>query len=217
VTHHLSVIVLAGGDARRLGGRKADRHVAPRQRLMDPALELAAELSDDVLLLDRTRSLPAPGTRRVADLPDVPGPLGGLGAGLAAARHDWCLLLPCDLPRPDRRVVDALLADLAGDATSAFDAAVVTDDARRQPFHGLYHRRLLETVTELASGPLETHERRSLTALLERCARRGRLLERPLDTLGAAADGAFLQDVDTPADLATARRLAAAINPRARV
>ena len=30
----LSVLVLAGGDARRLGGRKADRPVTTRARLM---------------------------------------------------------------------------------------------------------------------------------------------------------------------------------------
>lgn len=42
------------------------------------------------------------------DSPDFPGPLAGIRAGLAAARHEHLLILPCDVPHIDA----PLLADL---------------------------------------------------------------------------------------------------------
>jgi molybdopterin-guanine dinucleotide biosynthesis protein A len=42
------------------------------------------------------------------DSPDFPGPLAGIRAGLVAARHQHLLILPCDVPNIDAR----LLADL---------------------------------------------------------------------------------------------------------
>jgi molybdopterin-guanine dinucleotide biosynthesis protein A len=37
------------------------------------------------------------------------GPLAGIRAGLKAARHDQLLVLPCDAPRLDRALLEALL------------------------------------------------------------------------------------------------------------
>ncbi len=196
----LSVIVLAGGDARRLGGRKADRRVRGR-RLVDPALELARGISDDVLLLGRGRDLPAPGARPVDDVAGIDGPLAGLAAGLSAARHPWCLLLPCDLPDPSAAVVTRLLA--ARDATPDARAIVVSTGGRPQPFHGLYHRDTGDVARRLGAAGGRTA---SLRALLAALREDGRLLEVPLAALGADADGRFLRDVDTPADLARLRR-----------
>ena len=192
----LSVLVLAGGDARRLGGRKAERLVRGR-RLVDPALELAARVSDDVLLLGRGRELPAPGTRAVDDAPGLTGPLAGLAAGLDAARHDWCLLLPCDLPDPSAAVVDRLRS--ARDAHPDARAVVVRSDDLAQPFHGLYRTNVADRARTLGA---RRGRQGSLRALLDDLRASGHLHEVPLATLGADADGRFLRDVDTPAELA---------------
>ncbi|WP_394542964.1 NTP transferase domain-containing protein [Azorhizophilus paspali] len=39
------------------------------------------------------------------DRPDFPGPLAGIRAGLAVARHGWLLVLPCDAPPGQCRTV----------------------------------------------------------------------------------------------------------------
>lgn len=41
---------------------------------------------------------------------DFPGPLAGIRAGLRQARHAWLLVLPCDAPRVDERLLGALLS-----------------------------------------------------------------------------------------------------------
>jgi molybdenum cofactor biosynthesis protein MoaC/molybdenum cofactor guanylyltransferase len=39
---------------------------------------------------------------------DFPGPLAGIRAGLAAMRHDWLLVLPCDAPQIDDDLLSAM-------------------------------------------------------------------------------------------------------------
>jgi molybdopterin-guanine dinucleotide biosynthesis protein A len=41
---------------------------------------------------------------------DFPGPLAGIRAGLKAARHAHLLVLPCDVPRIDEALLQAMLA-----------------------------------------------------------------------------------------------------------
>jgi molybdopterin-guanine dinucleotide biosynthesis protein A len=190
----LSVLVLAGGSARRLAGCKADRDVGG-QRLLDRVLDAARALSDDVLLLPGRRALDAPGVETRPDWEGVAGPLGGLGAGLAAARHDWCLLLPCDLPQPSAAVARALLARL----TSSSRAVLLRDASGCQPFHGLYARSLLPELRAATS-----RGERSLLRFIRPCA--GLTLVDTAELL--ELDGVLdcLRDVDTPEDLAAARR-----------
>ena len=190
----LSVIVLAGGDAKRLGGRKADRPVGSR-RLMDRVLDVAHAVSDDVLLLGRDRGLDAPDVRLCSDESPLRGPLAGLAAGLRAARHSWSLLLPCDMPHARAEVVSSLWK--ARGELSAARAVTVYSGGMSQPFHALYHRDALSTVLETGRS-----SRPSLRAFLACLAAQGRLLDVQVERLGSHADGRFLQDVDTPADFA---------------
>jgi molybdopterin-guanine dinucleotide biosynthesis protein A len=191
--------VLAGGEARRLGGAKRHLEVGGRS-LLARSLDAAVEVADEVLLLPGTRPLPAPPphtVRCIADRPDSAGPLGALAAGLAAARHEWCLLLPCDMPFVDPAVVRRLLAVASADAV---DAVVVRSEHGREPFHALYHRRALPVVlSRLAEGE------RSLKSLLDELS----VHEVPRDDFVASDPGArFLCNVNTPADLVRARGLA---------
>lgn len=188
----LSVIVLAGGRALRLGGRKAERLVAGR-RLVDRVVGAARALSDDVLLMPGERELSAPGATSHADWSGVCGPLAGLGAGLDAARHPWCWLLPCDLPQPSADVVDALREHIRPDTR----AVLLTDASGWQPFHGLYRRDLRED--------LRTATARGERSLVRWLAWLSGVVAVPVDVV-ASRDGArhCLDDVDTPADLARA-------------
>jgi molybdopterin-guanine dinucleotide biosynthesis protein A len=197
----LTGLLLAGGQARRLGGDKALVDLGGRT-LLERAGTLALACCDEVLLLDGERALHLPGLRRLPDLPSVDGPLGGLGAGLAEAKHPWCLLLSCDQPFISTAVVARLLDRL--NATEPQPLAVVLHDAHGiQPFCGLYHRDLLpELQRRTAAGE------RSLRGFLSACEPQGVTLVE-LDELPAELAADTLFDVDTPADLAHARAVCA--------
>ncbi|GJM20350.1 MAG: molybdenum cofactor guanylyltransferase [Planctomycetota bacterium] len=191
----LSVLVLAGGAGRRMGGDKPTRELHGA-RLVDPSLELALRLSDDVLLADGEAALPLPpSARRVRDDPELAGPLAGLLPGLAAARHAWVLVLPCDLLRPSEAVVRALLARARARAAQA---VVVRDEAGRQPFHALWARASLPALqARLASGG------RSMLSLLDALT----VCEVPAVELhDLDPQRGYLCDLDTQDDLRAARR-----------
>lgn len=69
------------------------------------------------------------------------GPLEGLRVGLAAARHDWALVLACDLPNLEAPVLQRLL-----DFRGGVDAVVPQTARGLQPLCALYHKRVLGQI-----------------------------------------------------------------------
>ncbi|MEI4473112.1 molybdenum cofactor guanylyltransferase [Frigidibacter sp. MR17.24] len=99
-----AVVVLAGGRSRRMGRDKAQVRLGGG-RLLDHALAGAARIAPGALLaLSWNGPAPdlAPLPPLLADpLPDHPGPLAGVLAGLgwaAGTGRDWLLTLPVDTP-----------------------------------------------------------------------------------------------------------------------
>lgn len=194
----LSAAILAGGAASRLGGRKHDALVGGRT-MLGRAFELARSLSDDVLLLPAARldvRAPAGEVRVLADAPGSPGPLGALRAALAGARHEWCLVLACDLPLLRAPLLSALAARRA-EAGRAL-AIVPVSATGRQPLCALWHREALPALDVCARAG-----RFSLRAALDALA----VLEVPVGRLPDGERG--LRNVNTRADLRRARGEAA--------
>ena len=192
----VTALVLAGGAASRMGGSKAERRLGGRT-LLEHSLSLAVAVADEVLLLPGPRTPPAAslGFRCVADWPSAlgEGPLAALGAGLQAARHPWCLLLPCDMPwlRPD---VTRRLVERAG-ATTA-EVVAVRDPSGWSPFPALYRKELAARAREeLAAG------RRSLVGLIERSTA---LVVEPAELADLDPDLRSLRGVNTLAELEAA-------------
>lgn len=106
-----SILLLAGGRGRRMGGQDKGLVEWHGRPLIAWSHRIARPLTDD-LLVSCNRNQPryaAFADRVVSDNePDFPGPLAGIRAGLAVARHRWLMALPCDAPMID----EALLAQL---------------------------------------------------------------------------------------------------------
>ncbi|MCA1748037.1 MAG: molybdenum cofactor guanylyltransferase [Parasphingopyxis sp.] len=93
------ILILAGGEGRRIGGRKPLRRLAGRS-LIDRVIDYARDHTDLVALSvvrgGQARDLP-----QITDDPEIDGPLGGLASGLRFAREqerEFLLTLPCDMP-----------------------------------------------------------------------------------------------------------------------
>lgn len=109
------MLVLAGGEGRRIGGGKP-RRLLGGVSLLDRALATARRWSDDVLVAAREGG-------DLMDDPEIEGPLGGLAAGLRLGRP--LLTIPCDMPfLPD---------DLPERLTSAAAATVAASGGRLHP------------------------------------------------------------------------------------
>ena len=142
----LGVVILAGGDGRRMGGRKPQRLLGERS-LLNRAITRAQRWSETVVISVRSRDqvggveLPL-----VFDPPGLAGPL----AGLAAARELGCarvLTIPCDMPFLPDDLPRRLAAALPGRA-----AALASAGGRLQSVCGLWTAEALAGIEEYAAS-----------------------------------------------------------------
>ncbi|MBI6635778.1 molybdenum cofactor guanylyltransferase MobA [Pseudomonas paralactis] len=106
-----SILLLAGGRGQRMGGQDKGLLEWQGQPLIAHLQRLVRPLTDDLIIsCNRNLERYAPYADQLVsdDSPDFPGPLAGIRAGLLAARHEHLLILPCDVPQIDAR----LLTDL---------------------------------------------------------------------------------------------------------
>ncbi len=130
-------VILAGGRARRMGGR--DKGLVPfRGRpLVEWVIEsLAPQVGGLVINANRNpEAYAAYGYPVIADRIDgFQGPLAGFASAMAAVSTPWIVTLPCDGPFPAPDLVKRLCAALALEGA---EIAVATDGSRMQPVYAL--------------------------------------------------------------------------------
>ena len=141
----LAILILAGGEGRRMGGAKPFRLLGGSS-LLDRAMRRARSWSEEVAVAVRD-----PGPFVAVDLPcleDAPG-LEGPIAGLASAlrlRGDLVLTIPCDMPFLPDDLPERLEAALPGNA-----AAMAGSAGRPQPVCTLWRKAALVRIHEYAS------------------------------------------------------------------
>ena len=111
-----SAAILAGGQARRFGGRDKGALIVDGQTIRDRQLDVLRSVASEILVVGSTVApLGAiPGTRAVRDLVAGGGPLAGLHAALAEAAGAATIVVACDMPfvtAPLLRHLLALTAD----------------------------------------------------------------------------------------------------------
>jgi molybdopterin-guanine dinucleotide biosynthesis protein A len=130
-----SAAILAGGQARRFGGRdKGAMRVAGRT-ILDRQLEALRQLTDDILLVGGDPLEDVTGCRRVTDRVPNSGPLGGLDAALTAARDDCVIVVACDMPFITAAFLESLVA-----RTEPVDAVVPQTERGYHPLCAVYKR-----------------------------------------------------------------------------
>jgi len=138
-----SILLLAGGRGQRMGGQDKGLIAWRGQPLIAHLHEVVRPLTDDLIISCNRNAehYAAYADRLVSDVEsDFPGPLAGILAGLAVARHDWLLVLPCDAPLIDHALLQAL-RETAGDDTTT--PVMVQQGEQWQPMFCLLPRTAL--------------------------------------------------------------------------
>jgi molybdenum cofactor guanylyltransferase len=140
--HDITLGLLAGGQASRLGG--IDKAWLERDGVPQ-VLRWQRRFADDVgaMLVSANRNLERYAEHRLVAVPDRiedAGPLGGLDALAAACATPWLFTLPVDLVGTN----DCLLRTLV--AMRDVDGAFAVDDDGAQPLIALWRRDALRTA-----------------------------------------------------------------------
>jgi molybdopterin-guanine dinucleotide biosynthesis protein A len=103
-----TLIILAGGEAKRLGFPKHQLTIGGR-RIIDTLHErLSPHFIETIVVGRDIEDLPL-GVRLVGDLYDVRSPLVGIHAGLTASTTDLTFVVACDMPYVEPALVEYML------------------------------------------------------------------------------------------------------------
>jgi molybdopterin-guanine dinucleotide biosynthesis protein A len=143
-------LVLAGGRGTRMGG--VDKGLQ-NHRGLPLALHALLRLQMQVgaAMINANRNLGAYEAMGVPvwpdSMPDFPGPLGGLLAGLEHCETPWLLTVPCDTPNFPLDLAERLGAAVAAAGVPVATAATREDgQLRAQPVFSLVRTDLLESL-----------------------------------------------------------------------
>ncbi len=191
-------VILAGGEARRYGGRPKGLERVGGRRVIDRVVAALTPATDEILLIANDPSAAdwLGGVRLASDVRVGCGSLGGIHAGLVHAGTD-IVVLAWDMPFIPSRLVSALRA-LGRDA----DVAVPESESRRgvEPLCAYYSERCLAPIERR----LDANERRVMSFFPD--VRVARLAAREVAVLGNPAF--MFMNVNAPEDLALAERYA---------
>ena len=138
-----SLLVLAGGDSRRMGQPKAWLKVGDTSLLGFVVGRLAPTFSEVMVSFAEPEQLEEPVPFRIVfDRKRSAGPLAGIEAGLEAARNEVLFVLACDMPYVTEEVAQIAIA-----AARRCDAAIPRIDGRPEPVCGAYRRSSLPFIT----------------------------------------------------------------------
>jgi len=148
-----SLLVLAGGDSRRMGQPKAWLKVGDTSLLGFVVARLAPTFSEVMVSFAEPEQLEEPVPFRIVfDRKRSAGPLAGIEAGLEAARNEVLFVLACDMPYVTEEVAQIAIA-----AARRCDAAIPRVDGRPEPVCGAYRRSALPVIARaLDAGRLKT-------------------------------------------------------------
>ncbi len=104
-------IILAGGKSSRMGTDKGLVEYKGKS-LVEYAIDLLSPFCDEVIIASDNEDYKQFGLTVVSDHYKDKGPLGGIHAGIKAAKNHWCLVLSCDMPHVLPLSVSYLLSNI---------------------------------------------------------------------------------------------------------
>ena len=141
-----SVIVLAGGQSRRMGQDKATLSW-DHSDILGSLLTRLLSLSDDVLVVSNTIRIIAEPARQVADIIPGKGPLSGIHAGLMYARHDLVFVTACDVPFLVPKLVPKIVHSIG-----LADGSVAVYKDQIEPLFACYRKNCVAVIEQLLVG-----------------------------------------------------------------
>lgn len=140
----VSVVILAGGQSRRLGMNKAFVEIDGRP-LIRRVLDVVLPLTDDcIVVTNEPASFVHLPVRVVGDVYPGKASLGGIYSGLLAARAPHALVVGCDMPFLSGPLLAYMIAQAGG-----YDLVIPQYDGFLEPLHAIYGKHCLPQMEAL--------------------------------------------------------------------
>lgn len=157
-----TAIILAGGLAKRAGGRPKHEFEYDGKTFIDRSIESLSCVVDEIIVVARDEEhcecFRGLGDVRVlCDIRKNIGPLGGIHAGIKSCSGDLVFITACDMPHINPGAVRRLFGLIDG-----HDAVIPEwENGMIEPLHAVYRRSALEEH-------LWEHESRSIRSIIDK-------------------------------------------------
>ncbi len=135
-----SLIILAGGESRRMG-RVKPLISTPSGTMLDHIVHRLVPLFSEVIVTGHSKILVPIGVRWVEDRYSAHSPLVGIEAGLTAAAHERCFVIACDMPFAELALVSHFIALAHGT-----DAVIPVVNGYDEPLFAVYTKSSLPMI-----------------------------------------------------------------------
>jgi molybdopterin-guanine dinucleotide biosynthesis protein A len=147
VRRPVSCIVLAGGEGKRLGADKAFLKIGGRV-LIEGIVEKMARIGDEVIIVTNSpRRYGYLEAKLVGDVYPGKGALGGIYSGLKAAHSHHSLVVACDMPFLDLKLLRYMILLAPGQ-----DVVIPRIGELTEPLHAIYSKRCLQPIECVLAG-----------------------------------------------------------------
>lgn len=150
---NISCIILAGGQGKRMGGADKGLLQYRGKSLVEHVIQIINPQVDEIVI-SANRNLD---DYMVLGYPVITdgnknfhGPLAGIASAVPHCKHDWVLVIPCDMPS----LPDTLVSTLKQYTVHSRLVAISINDRLQLVF--LLHRNLLESINRFLSGNQHT-------------------------------------------------------------
>jgi molybdopterin-guanine dinucleotide biosynthesis protein A len=137
----VSGIILAGGRSSRMGRDKMLLEFQNETLIRRTVNELRDVAAEIIIASNHTGKYGIDGVREVPDVFPGMGPMGGMYAGLVAAKHDTAFVVAGDMPFFSARLAEYLLSRQAG-----HDVVAPMVGGKWEPLCAVYSRRCIGPI-----------------------------------------------------------------------
>jgi molybdopterin-guanine dinucleotide biosynthesis protein A len=149
--NEFSGIILAGGEAKRMGGAAKHLLKVGGKRIIERVLDVMRLFFDEILIVaNKKEPLLYLGLRVEEDIIKDRGPLGGIYTGLKLMSKERGFFVAADMPFLDEKLIGKII-----EVAENFSCTVPIGSRGIEPLCGVYSQRMIEKIeTMLACGNL---------------------------------------------------------------
>jgi molybdenum cofactor guanylyltransferase len=155
---NVTTIILCGGKERRFGGKSKANALVDGKRIIDRIIERVQPVSKQIMVVTSAEktNIPVDGKAQVViDKYPAMGPLGGIYTGLVAAENPISIVIGCDMPFINNRLLKHMV-----DIADNYDAVIPRLGKEMvEALHSVYRKTCIPVMqADLESGKLSIYK-----------------------------------------------------------
>jgi len=142
-TTDITGVILAGGQAKRMGGKDKALITVGGERIIDKLISTLKQVTSDIIIISNSGENYGTNLPFFKDIYPRKGPIGGIHSALAHASSENCLVLGCDMPYISFDLIDHIVQH-----SKDGDVIVPLHDGTIEPLCAMYKKSIFDEVED---------------------------------------------------------------------